>query len=339
MADRKDEIISEQLEIIRRMTERNLKNVGDDIASAVGEKKDAPVVKSAGKEAKKEEKKEEAKEEKAPETLESLLAELDGYIGLSEVKEEVKSLINLAKIYSLRKKNGLPVADMSLHMVFSGNPGTGKTMIARFMARVYHTLGILSKGHLVETDRAGLVGGYVGQTALKSAKVLEEATGGVLFIDEAYTLTSKSENDFGQEAVDTVLKYMEDHRDDIVVIVAGYTEPMRRFITSNPGLESRFNKYVDFADYTADELLEIFRLNCRKSCYELTGEATEKVKEALTAAADDACRFGNGRGVRNLFEKILSAQANRVAPMENVTKEILMTIEASDVEGALNSQV
>ena len=216
---------------------------------------------------------------------------------------------------------------MSLHMVFSGNPGTGKTMIARFMARVYHTLGILSKGHLVETDRAGLVGGYVGQTALKSAKVLEEATGGVLFIDEAYTLTSKSENDFGQEAVDTV------------VIVAGYTEPMRRFITSNPGLESRFNKYVDFADYTADEMLEIFRLNCRKSCYELTGEATEKVKEALTAAADDACRFGNGRGVRNLFEKILSAQANRVAPMENVTKEILMTIEASDVEGALNSQV
>ncbi len=336
MADRKDEIISEQIEIIRRMTEKNLGSVGDDIASALGEKKEVHTAKSAGKEAKK---KEEQEEKEAPETLESLLAELDGYIGLSEVKEEVKSLINLAKIYSLRKKNDLPVADMSLHLVFSGNPGTGKTMIARFMARVYHTLGILSKGHLVETDRAGLVGGYVGQTALKSAKVLEEATGGVLFIDEAYTLTSKSENDFGQEAVDTVLKYMEDHRDDIVVIVAGYTEPMRRFITSNPGLESRFNKYVDFADYSADEMLEIFRLNCRKSRYELTEEATEKVREALAAAAADACRFGNGRGVRNLFEKILSAQANRVAPMENVTRETLVTIEESDVEGALNSQV
>lgn len=322
------------------MTERNLKNVGDDIASAVGDTKSArkteKTVPKTGTAPAADEKKE---EKEAVETLESLMAELDGYIGLSEVKEEVKSLINLAKLYSLRKKCDLPVADMSLHMVFSGNPGTGKTMIARFMARVYHTLGILSKGHLTETDRAGLVGGYVGQTALKSAKVLEEAKGGVLFIDEAYTLTSKSENDFGQEAVDTVLKYMEDHRDDIVVIVAGYTEPMRRFISSNPGLESRFNKYVDFADYTADEMFEIFRLNCKKSCYELTKDAEAKVREALSDAAADACRFGNGRGVRNLFEKILSAQANRVAPLENVTKEMLMTIEESDVEDALKSQV
>ena len=338
MADRKDEIISEQLEIIRQMTERNLRNVGDDIAYASGEKKVAPKAEKAENKAKTEAKTEEKSEEKK-ESLDDLLAELDGYIGLSEVKEEVKSLINLAKVYALRRKNDLPVADMSLHMVFSGNPGTGKTMIARFMARVYHALGILSKGHLTETDRAGLVGGYVGQTAIKTAKVLEEAKGGVLFIDEAYTLTSKSENDFGQEAVDTVLKYMEDHRDDVVVIVAGYTEPMRQFISSNPGFESRFNKYVDFADYTADEMLEIFRLYCKKSAYELTDAATGKVLEALTAASRDAGRFGNGRGVRNLFEKILAAQANRVAPKEDVTREELMTIEESDVDDALRSQV
>ncbi len=335
MADRKDDIISAQLDVIKTLTERNLRSVGDDISSALSPEKK---IKEAAVTA--EEKKAETPEEKAEnaaEPLGDLMAELDGYVGLTAVKEEVRALINLAKIYAMRRQNGLPVADMSLHMVFSGNPGTGKTMIARFMARVYHTLGILSKGHLVETDRAGLVGGYVGQTAIKTAKVLEEATGGVLFIDEAYTLTSKSENDFGFEAVDTVLKYMEDHRDDVVVIVAGYTEPMKRFISSNPGLESRFNKYVDFADYTASEMLDIFMLYCKKSCYEPTAAAKERVREALTAASEDAGRFGNGRGVRNLFEKILSAQANRVAPQENVTKEMLMTIVPSDVDDALNS--
>lgn len=329
MKDRKDEIISEQLEIIRQMTERNLRSVGDDILSAVGEEK-------SGAKAKTDPEKE---EKDAPETLESLLAELDSYIGLTEVKEEVRSLINLAKVYALRRKNSLPVADMSLHMVFSGNPGTGKTTIARFMARVYHTLGILSKGHLVETDRAGLVGGYVGQTAIKAAGVLDSAKGGVLFIDEAYTLTSKGENDFGQEAVDTVLKYMEDHRDDVIVIVAGYTDLMKKFVSSNPGLESRFNKYVDFADYTAEEMMGIFGLFCKKSCYELTDGAKASVLSVLNRASEDAGRFGNGRGVRNLFEKVLSAQANRVAALSDVTKEDLVTLTAEDVEAAENSLV
>ncbi|MBQ7714252.1 MAG: AAA family ATPase [Clostridia bacterium] len=347
MSDRKDEIIARQLEIIQSMTRKNLQNVGDDLADALmlGGADDIPAViedsfkdPSADAKSKKQkidEKKNESGEDGAPaETIESLTEELDSYIGLTEVKSEVKSLINLAKVYALRKANDLPVADMSLHMVFSGNPGTGKTMIARFMARVYHTLGILSKGHLTETDRAGLVGGYVGQTAIKTSEVLNKALGGVLFIDEAYSLTSKSENDFGQEAVDTVLKYMEDHRDDLIVIVAGYTAPMRKFISSNPGLESRFNKYVDFADYTANEMLDIFKLNCKKSCYEISDGALDELKKLFAVAETEAERFGNGRGVRNLFEKILSAQANRLAEMEEVTKDDLMLITAEDVEAS-----
>ena len=342
MADRKDEIIAEQLEIIREMTERNLRGVSSDLESALdpfGEKpkKNASGAKKASHAAEKKAEDAQAEKEKAAEKIEDLVAELDSYIGLTEVKEEVKELINLAKVYALRRKNDLPVADMSLHMVFSGNPGTGKTMIARFMARVYHSLGILSKGHLVETDRAGLVGGYVGQTAIKTASVLESALGGVLFIDEAYTLTSKSENDFGQEAVDTVLKYMEDHRDDIIVIVAGYTELMRRFVLSNPGLESRFNKYVDFADYTADEMLDIFKLNCKKSCYEITSGAESALKEAFEIAAKDAGRFGNGRGVRNLFEKVLASQANRLSEQKEITRDDLMKIVKKDIENAKNS--
>ena len=176
-------------------------------------------------------------------------------MGLETVKEEVKDLINLAVIYQKRRENQLPTADMSFHMVFSGNPGTGKTMIARLMARVYKVLGILSKGQLVEVDRSGLVAGYVGQTALKTSEVIEKAKGGVLFIDEAYALTNKEGNDFGQEAVDTLLKAMEDNREDLIVIVAGYEGLMEEFIHSNPGLESRFNRYLHFDDYTPEEML------------------------------------------------------------------------------------
>ncbi len=350
MSDRKDEIIALQLEIIQSMTRKNLQNVGDDLADALmlGGSDEIPAViedsfkepengsKNKKKKASPQEMdsvKEDARSDESAqvEPIESLMEELDSYIGLTEVKSEVKNLINLAKVYSLRKANSLPVADMSLHMVFSGNPGTGKTMIARFMARVYHTLGILSKGHLTETDRSGLVGGYVGQTAIKTSDVLNKALGGVLFIDEAYSLTSKSDNDFGPEAVDTVLKYMEDHRDDLIVIVAGYTEPMNKFISSNPGLESRFNKYVEFADYTADEMLDIFKFNCKKSCYDISDGAIDALKEIFALAEGEAERFGNGRGVRNLFEKILSAQANRLAEMEEVTRDDLMLITAEDV--------
>ena len=340
MADRKDDIISEQLEVIRTLTERNLKGVSLDLEEALRdpfEKTDGVAPERDGKKDAPDAKSEEAtaggkKSEEADdvESMESLSAELDSYIGLSEVKKEVKGLINLAKVYALRRENDLPVADMSLHMVFSGNPGTGKTMIARFMARVYHSLGVLSKGHLVECDRAGLVGGYVGQTAIKTTGVLDSALGGVLFIDEAYSLTSKSENDFGQEAVDTVLKYMEDHRDDLIVIVAGYTDPMRKFISSNPGLESRFNKYVDFAD----EMLEIFKFNCKKSSYTLSDDARPELMRILEAAAGEAERFGNGRGVRNLFEKVLAAQANRLAAADSVTREELMELTGDDIKNA-----
>lgn len=367
MADKKDEIINLQLDIIRKMTENNIKRLSDDIwgpsrqanqaknttsasnidksSSAVNntsaqkndlnaEKNDKELIKASdgGDGGNSHE-----NEDDIPpkENIEDLKKELDSYIGLEEVKKEVKNLINMATVYKLRKDNDLPNPDMSLHLVFSGNPGTGKTMIARFMARVYHSLGLLSVGKLVEVDRSGLVAGYIGQTAIKTAKVLEEAKGSVLFIDEAYTLTSKTENDFGFEAVDTILKAMEDNRDDLVVIVAGYIDLMEQFIDSNPGLRSRFNKYIDFTDYTADEMLGIFKMNCEKSCYVLDSDAENTVKEYFVAVGDSAGEFGNARGVRNTFEKILTEQANRIAEMENVTRDDLMKITKADIETAL----
>ena len=236
-----------------------------------------------------------------------------------------------------RKEEGLPTPDMSLHMVFSGNPGTGKTMIARLMSRIYKSLGILSKGHLVETDRSGLVAGYVGQTAIKTKEVIDKAKGGVLFIDEAYALTNRGGGqDFGQEAVDTLLKAMEDMRDDLIVIVAGYTELMEQFVNSNPGLKSRFNRFMEFPDYTVDEMLGIFNMRCEKSGYTL---ADDEAKEALRQRIDkdsseDVDGFGNARGVRNLFERALASQADRLAAFSTVTKEDLMTLTKEDIEKA-----
>ena len=258
------------------MTERNLRSMGDDFwgtpfEGVLSPKSPAPAPPSGGKPvgsadgkmpaqpsdgktaggqpaAKAE--KTEVVEPLPKEDMKDLQAELDSYIGLATVKEEVRNLINMASVYKLRRQHDLPTTDMSLHMVFTGNPGTGKTMMARMMARIYRSLDILSKGQLVEVDRSGLVAGYVGQTAIKTQKVIQKALGGVLFIDEAYALNGKSENDFGQEAIDTILKAMEDHRDDLVVIVAGYTDLMDRFIHSNPGLESRFNRFLLFEDYT-----------------------------------------------------------------------------------------
>ncbi len=351
MKDKKDEIISLQLDLIKKMTENNIRRLSTDIwgstpspdrrTTAVTE--DAPNAKPLTDEPKTKAADggdgtaPEPKTEEAPpkENIDDLKAELDSYIGLEGVKKEVRNLINMATVYKMRKDNDLPTADVSLHMVFSGNPGTGKTMIARLMARVYHSLGLLSKGHLTEVDRSGLVAGYIGQTAIKTAKVLEEAMGGVLFIDEAYTLTSKTENDFGFEAVDTVLKAMEDNRNDLVVIVAGYIELMEEFIDSNPGLRSRFNKYVHFDDYTAEEMTEIFDLQCKKSCYELAEDAKAELREYFAAVSEEAGEFGNARGVRNTFEKILTEQANRLAEMDEVTREDLMKITAEDVKTAL----
>ena len=340
--DKKDEIILQQLDVIRSMTERNLRSVNSDFwgtplspAEKLGEKAApktpdktpgrAPEKKSGGPE-----QPSEAPESLPKEDMKDLLAELDGYIGLQTVKEEVHNLINMASVYQLRRQHDLPTTDMSLHLVFTGNPGTGKTMMARMMARIYRSLDILSRGQLVEVDRSGLVAGYVGQTAIKTQKVIEKAMGGVLFIDEAYALNGRSENDFGQEAIDTILKAMEDHRDDLVVIVAGYTDLMDRFIHSNPGLESRFNRFLLFDDYTTDEMVEIFRMQCKKGCYQLTEEAQPLIRDYIAEeSADDS--FGNARGVRNLFEHVLVAQNNRLAAMEKITREDLMTITAADV--------
>ena len=332
--DKKDEIILQQLDVIRTMTENSLNRMGTDFW---GNPVAPPTPKAElPKTPKPQEKKpaENTQEEEAvppPEKIEDLQAELDSYIGLNAVKEEVRNLINMVTIYQLREKNGLPTTDLSLHMVFSGNPGTGKTTVARIMARIYHALGILSKGQLVEVDRSGLVAGYVGQTAIKTSKVIEKAMGGVLFIDEAYALNGGSENDFGQEAIDTILKAMEDNRDDLVVIVAGYDGLMDDFIHSNPGLESRFNRFLHFDDYSIDEMMQIFRMQCKKGCYTLEGQAEEMVRDFIREENDGGISFGNARGVRNLFEQILVQQANRLAKLENLTKEDLMKITPTDV--------
>ena len=339
--DRKDEIILQQMDLIRSMTERNLRSMDTDFwGSPLMENRTARPQKSEKTEESEkaapqtQAAKPEEKEEIPPkEKIEDLLAELDSYVGMDAIKTEVRSLINMVQVYKLRREHDLPTTDMSLHMVFSGNPGTGKTTVARIMSRIYHSLDILSKGQLVEVDRSGLVAGYVGQTALKTQKVIEKAMGGVLFIDEAYALNGKSENDFGQEAIDTILKAMEDHRDDLVVIVAGYTELMDRFIHSNPGLESRFNRFLMFEDYTPEQMVAIFKMQCKKGCYVLAQGTEELVRDFIAEeSADDS--FGNARGVRNLFEHILVAQNNRLAKMENVTRDDLMQILPDDVLSA-----
>ena len=337
--DRKDEIILQQMDLIRSMTERNLRSMDTDFwGTPLMDGKPANQPRKPEKSEKPEkptpqtqaEMPEEKEEIPPKEKIEDLLAELDSYVGMDAIKAEVRSLINMVQVYKLRREHDLPTTDMSLHMVFSGNPGTGKTTVARIMARIYHSLDILSKGQLVEVDRSGLVAGYVGQTALKTQKVIEKAMGGVLFIDEAYALNGKSENDFGQEAIDTILKAMEDHRDDLVVIVAGYTELMDRFIHSNPGLESRFNRFLEFEDYTTEQMVAIFKMQCKKGCYVLAQGTEELVRDFIAEeSADDS--FGNARGVRNLFEHILVAQNNRLAKLEKVTRDDLMQIMPDDV--------
>jgi SpoVK/Ycf46/Vps4 family AAA+-type ATPase len=340
--DKKDQIILQQMEVIRSMTEHSLNRMGSDFwgaplqpspsapeAPAPSAQRDGTAAADSG-----ETQTPQAEEAPPPEKIEDLQAELEGYIGLDAVKKEVKNLINMVTVYQLRKDNGLPTTDLSLHMVFSGNPGTGKTTVARLMGRIYHSLGILSRGQLVEVDRSGLVAGYVGQTAIKTRKVIDSALGGVLFIDEAYALNGRSENDFGQEAIDTILKAMEDHRDDLVVIAAGYDGLMDDFVHSNPGLESRFNRFLHFDDYTVEEMLQIFEMQCKKGCYQLDGETRNCVRAYLTEADTDSIAFGNARGVRNIFEKVLTAQANRLADLETVSREDLMRLTPADVLAA-----
>lgn len=343
---RTEEIIRLQNEIIRGMTERNLKTVGEDlwgrreeltpppgypeVPDVFGDQKNTE---SKGNKAPQKQPGGAQKEEApVPESIEDLKKELHCYIGLGTIKREVESLINLVTVYKLRRENDLPCEELSLHMVFSGNPGTGKTMIARLMSRIYLSLGLLSKGHLVEVDRGGLVAGYVGQTAIKTGEVIKKAMGGVLFIDEAYALTTRGPQDYGQEAVETLLKAMEDNREDLIVIVAGYTDLMKDFIASNPGLASRFNRYMEFPDYTPEEMLGIFDMRAKKAGYRTDEGAREALRDILQKAAGEK-DFGNARGVRNLFEKAVSRQADRLAHEKNIGRDDLMLLVREDILG------
>ena len=260
------------------------------------------------------------------------LEELQTLIGLSEVKEEVSALANFVKIQQEREKKGMKAVGLSYHCVFTGNPGTGKTTVARILAAIYRDLGILKKGHLVETDRSGLVAEYVGQTAVKTNKIIDSALDGVLFIDEAYSLVQGGGNDYGQEAISTLLKRMEDDRNRLIVVLAGYSEDMKRFIDSNPGLQSRFNRYIHFSDYSADELKQIFMLNVDKNQYLMEPEGEELLSKILNFAIEHKDKnFGNGRYVRNLFEKTIQNQAIRLSCQPNITAEELSKLKAEDL--------
>lgn len=273
-------------------------------------------------------------EEKKPD-FDELMAQLDSLVGLDDVKKDIKNLMNLVKVRRLRKENGLPIPPMSLHMVFMGNPGTGKTTVARIISGLYAAIGVLEKGQLIEVDRSGLVAGYVGQTALKTQEVIKSALGGVLFIDEAYSLASGGENDFGREAIETILKAMEDHRDELIVVVAGYNGPMEKFINSNPGLQSRFNKYFYFHDYNGEQLLYIFKGQCKKNGYALTEEAEAEAKAMFEELYENRGEnFGNGRDVRNVFEDTVVRQSNRVAALDAPTKDDLMQFLPEDLRDA-----
>ena len=261
--------------------------------------------------------------------------ELNSLIGLKAVKKEIGRIINLAKIDAMRRRRGLKTADMSFHMVFSGNPGTGKTTVARLLGRIFKGLGLLSRGHLVECDRSSLCADYVGQTASKTKKVIQSALGGVLFIDEAYSLnarTSSGTQDYGKEAVSTLLKEMEDHRDDLIVIVAGYTDLMDDFISMNPGLESRFRFKIKFEDYSSEEMAMIFWSFCKRNGFGITKEAYARIQGIFVSYTPDKGQmFSNARLARNLFENAVMNQAQRLSKLDNPTDQELCILLQEDI--------
>ena len=261
------------------------------------------------------------------------LEALETLTGLEPVKEQVRILAQLIAVNAERRKQGMRVAPLSLHCVFTGNPGTGKTTVARILAGIYRDLGVLKKGHLVETDRSGLVAEYVGQTAVKTNKVVDSALDGILFVDEAYALASGDSTDFGREAISTLLKRMEDDRDRLVVVLAGYTGDMERFISTNPGLRSRFGRFIEFPDYTAEELVKIFLSFATKNQYVCTAGASQALRKRLEKAVTERdADFGNARYVRNLFERAIEHQATRLSGVAPLTKEILEQISTEDIE-------
>ena len=268
-------------------------------------------------------------------TINSILADVDSLIGLGNVKKEIHDMVNMILINEMRRRKGLKSPVMSRHLVFTGNPGTGKTTIARAIGQIYKTLGILEKGHMIETDRSGMVAGYMGQTAEKVTEVVNKAMGGILFIDEAYSLVSDNEGDYGQEAINTLLKLMEDNRDNLVVIVAGYTNQMENFINSNPGLRSRFNRYIQFNDYSDEELLEIFKGYATQQDYNLEEGSDEVILKSITKLRDNETgNFGNARSVRNYFENVITNQANRLMSDSGIASDTdeLMLIKCIDLD-------
>lgn len=264
--------------------------------------------------------------------IEQYLSELNGLVGLSDIKERVQDLVCEINIYQLRSAYGLKCPEVSKHMVFIGNPGTGKTTVARIIAKIYKTLGVLTTGQLVEADRASLVAGYQGQTAMKTKEVIKSAIGGMLFIDEAYTLCRDKDDDFGYEALDTLVKEMEDHRDNLMVVVAGYKKEMENFLNSNPGLSSRFKTVINFDDYSGNELYLISKDFLKKNDYIPSKEADLKMEQFFKEKKNLS---GNGRAVRNIFEDIIRHQSRRLNGLDNINKDMLVTIEVEDLDDLL----
>ncbi|MEP7203612.1 MAG: AAA family ATPase [Ilumatobacteraceae bacterium] len=263
-------------------------------------------------------------------SIDDVMGELDALIGLANVKAEVRRLTSMLQVQQIRAERDLPVIETSHHLVFTGNPGTGKTTVARLLSQIYRAVGVVDKGHLVETDRSKLVAGFVGQTAIKTREALEAALGGMLLIDEAYALARGGDNDFGREAIDTLVKFMEDHRDDLAIVAAGYTAEMADFIDANPGLKSRFTRSISFPDYTDEELVAIFLALGEKHRYVCSDDALARVRHFISVEPRNP-GFGNARFVRNLFETAIAHQAQRVAPLTDPSDEQLTTLTAADI--------